>query len=140
MKNLLGAVYEYYDYIIIDSPPMTNLADPVILSRLVDGVILVVNADKSNRDVVRRSRRELLSVGANILGVVLNITPVSHEKYRYSETNLNTLREEITGARFPQVQHVGLKHPEDRGDGPYRESSSDTSTREPHRVRHDGEP
>ena len=87
MKDLLGALYQHFDHIIIDSPPMINLADPVILSTLVDGVILVVHAGKSNRDLVRRSRQELLSVGANVLGVVLNIADISHEKY--SDTYFN---------------------------------------------------
>lgn len=90
MKSLLGALCQHYDHIIIDSPPMTNLADPVILSTLVDGVVLVVRAGKSDRDVVRRSRRELLSVGANILGVVLNVVDISHEKY--SDAYFNPLR------------------------------------------------
>jgi polysaccharide biosynthesis transport protein len=98
MKVLLAAVYQHYDHIIIDSPPMTNLADPVILSTLVDGVIFVVHAGESNRDVVRRSRRELLSVGANILGVVLNLAPISHNKY--SDAYFKPLRRELTGGRF----------------------------------------
>ena len=48
------------------------MTDPVILSTMVDGVILVVHGGKSTRDVVRRARQELSTVGAKIFGVVLN--------------------------------------------------------------------
>src|SRR5262249_32520812 len=43
MKNLLELLAERYDHILIDSPPLMNVTDPVILSRMVEGVILVVH-------------------------------------------------------------------------------------------------
>ena len=112
MKWLLETLSQHFDHIIIDSPPMTNLADPVILSTLVDGVILVVHAGKSNRDVVRRSRRELLSVGAKILGVVLNIAPISHSKY--SDAYFKPLRRKLTEGSFLQGGAKGVKGPENK--------------------------
>ena len=41
MKDLLKEMAARYDHILIDSPPMMNVTDPVILSSMVDGVILV---------------------------------------------------------------------------------------------------
>ena len=114
MKILLGVLHQHYDHIIIDSPPMANLADPVILSTLVNGVILVVQAGKSNRDVVRRSRRELLSVGANLLGVVLNFAAISRNKY--GDAYSIPLRRELSWGRFFQGAPKDLKHPENDGD------------------------
>jgi succinoglycan biosynthesis transport protein ExoP len=72
MKKLLRTLGENFDYIIIDSPPLLKVTDPVILSTLVDGVILVVQSGKSTRDVLRRARQELSLAGAKIFGVVLN--------------------------------------------------------------------
>jgi capsular exopolysaccharide synthesis family protein len=72
MREMLSALAERYDHILIDSPPLINLADPLQLSTLVDGVILVVYGGKSTRDMVLRAREELLAVGADICGVVLN--------------------------------------------------------------------
>lgn len=82
MKNLLRLLSERYDHILIDCPPLANMADSIILSTLVDGVILVVHGNKSNREVVRRARHELLSVGAKIFGVVLNNVSVRHDGYK----------------------------------------------------------
>ncbi|MCI0485550.1 MAG: polysaccharide biosynthesis tyrosine autokinase [Blastocatellia bacterium] len=81
MKSMLAKLSERYDHIVIDSPPLINVTDPVILSTLVDGVILVVHGGKSTRDVLRRARQELTNVGAKIFGVVLNNVDLRHEGY-----------------------------------------------------------
>jgi capsular exopolysaccharide synthesis family protein len=81
MKDMLKELSERYDHIIIDSPPLINVTDPVILSTMVDGVILVVHGGKSTRDLVRRARQELSTVGAKIFGVVLNNVDLRREGY-----------------------------------------------------------
>jgi capsular exopolysaccharide synthesis family protein len=87
MKELLRELWGTYDHILIDSPPLINVTDPVILSTMVDGVILVVQAGRSTREVVRRARQELGSVGAKIFGVVLNNLDIKREGYdSYSAT------------------------------------------------------
>jgi polysaccharide biosynthesis transport protein len=81
MKAMLRILAERYDHILIDSPPLINVTDPVILSTEVDGVVLVVSWGKSTRDIARRVRSELTSVGAKIFGVVLNNVNFRHEGY-----------------------------------------------------------
>ena len=78
MKEMLRLLGESFDHIIIDSPPLLKVTDPVILSTLVDGVILVVHGGKSTRDIVRRTRQELSLAGAKIFGVVLNNVDIDH--------------------------------------------------------------
>lgn len=72
MKDLLMLLAERYDHILLDSPPLMLVTDPIVLSTIVDGVILVIHGGKSTRDVVRRARAELAAVGAKVFGVVLN--------------------------------------------------------------------
>jgi len=81
MKKLLEMLTERYDHILIDSPPLIHVTDPVILSALVDGVILVVHGGKSTRAVAQRARQELTTVGAKVFGVVLNNVDVRREGY-----------------------------------------------------------
>jgi capsular exopolysaccharide synthesis family protein len=81
MKELLRTLSDRFDHILIDSPPLINVTDPVILSTMVDGVILVIQAGRSTRDVLRRARQELGSVGAKIFGVVLNNLDIKREGY-----------------------------------------------------------
>ena len=81
MKELLRLLATRYDHILIDSPPLINVTDPIVLSTLVNGVILVVQGGRSKRGIVRRARQELASVGAKIFGVVLNNVDLKHEGY-----------------------------------------------------------
>lgn len=81
MKEMLQDLAGRYDHIIIDSPPLINVTDPVILSTMVDGVILVVHGGKSTRDVLRRARQELSTVGAKVFGVVLNNVDLRRDGY-----------------------------------------------------------
>ena len=72
MKETLRSLAEKFDYVLIDSPPMFTVSDPIILSTLVDGVILVVKSGQSKSELVRRACQDLSAVGARILGVTLN--------------------------------------------------------------------
>jgi succinoglycan biosynthesis transport protein ExoP len=81
MKELLRALSRQFDHILIDSPPLISVTDPIILSTMVDGLILVVQAGKSTRGLVSRARRELARVGARVFGVVLNNVNVKREGY-----------------------------------------------------------
>lgn len=81
MKEMLRSLGETYDHIVIDSPPLINVTDPVILSTMVDGSIIVVQAGRSTKDLVRRARQELSGVGARVFGVVLNNVDVKREGY-----------------------------------------------------------
>jgi capsular exopolysaccharide synthesis family protein len=81
MKELLRALGRQFDHILIDSPPLISVTDPIILSTMVDGLILVVQAGKSTRGLVSRARRELARVGARVFGVVLNNVNVKREGY-----------------------------------------------------------
>ena len=71
-------------YIIIDSPPIIPTTDPRILANYVGGVLLVVQAGKTPKDVISHSLS--LMKKANIIGIVLNnISGISpYYPYRYS--------------------------------------------------------
>jgi polysaccharide biosynthesis transport protein len=81
MKELLNELGQRFDHILIDSPPMISVTDPIILSTMVDGLILVVQAGRSTRELARRARRELARAGARVFGVVLNNVNVRREGY-----------------------------------------------------------
>jgi capsular exopolysaccharide synthesis family protein len=83
MPKLLNILSTQFDHILIDSPPVINVADPAILARHVDGVILVIRSNRCSRDVARHARAELTNAGAKILGVVLNNVDVQDLGYDY---------------------------------------------------------
>jgi capsular exopolysaccharide synthesis family protein len=83
MKEALRSLSERFDYVIIDAPPMISVSDPIILSTLVDGVILVVKSGESKGESVRRASQDLSSVGARVLGVALNNLNIRKDGYDY---------------------------------------------------------
>ncbi|MFQ3590105.1 MAG: polysaccharide biosynthesis tyrosine autokinase [Chloracidobacterium sp.] len=72
MRSLLAYAVEKFDYVILDTPPMLSFADATILSAMADSVILVVNCQRSKRDIVKRTCRKLDETNTRVLGVVLN--------------------------------------------------------------------
>jgi polysaccharide biosynthesis transport protein len=81
MKELIRALSQRFDHVLIDSPPLISVTDPVIISTMVDGSILVVQAGKCTRELVRRARQDLAVAGARVFGVVLNNVNVKREGY-----------------------------------------------------------
>ena len=72
MVSFLDKLKKHFDIIIIDSPPIIAVTDSEILSRLVDSAILVVSANQTEVELMRKSA-ELLSHEKNsFIGVLLN--------------------------------------------------------------------
>ena len=107
MRKLLTQLSEKFAHIIIDSPPAISFTDASILATMVDGVVLVVHGGHSSRAVVRRAKQQLLDVGANIFGIVLNNVKVEaydHYSNYYSAYYASDYYDsEATGADAPQT-------------------------------------
>ena len=87
MADLLKIFQNNFTHVVVDSPPIASFTDGVLIASMVDGVILVVNAGKSSRQVVRRSRQILTDIGARIFGVVLNnVNLRSQDNYYYYQS------------------------------------------------------
>ncbi|MCF8146710.1 MAG: polysaccharide biosynthesis tyrosine autokinase [Deltaproteobacteria bacterium] len=83
MDDLLKELRKRYDRILIDSPPITAVTDSIILSKYVDGVVLVIRAGDTIREVAKNGLNQLQAVGAPILGGVLNAVDIGKDKYYY---------------------------------------------------------
>lgn len=81
MRSVLTRTKEDFDYVIVDSPPIFPLVDISILSKCVDGVLLVVKAGATPKDIVKKAVRSLPK--DNLLGIVLNCADNIHMKKYY---------------------------------------------------------
>jgi len=63
---------QQFDMILIDSPPFETSPDGIAISRRVDGVVLVLEAEKTRWPVAERMKEQILLNGGNILGIVFN--------------------------------------------------------------------
>jgi succinoglycan biosynthesis transport protein ExoP len=71
MKALVGGLRKSFDYVVIDTPPVGPVIDPVIVSRLVDKIVFVVRWADTSRELVRNSIQQL-SGHKKVAGVVFN--------------------------------------------------------------------
>jgi len=83
MTTLLNALRKDYAHILIDSPPSAAVTDAVLLSKSVDGVILVISAGHTARELVKNSIAQFGAVGASILGAVLNGVDIGRNGHHY---------------------------------------------------------
>jgi succinoglycan biosynthesis transport protein ExoP len=83
MRDTLESLKSEYDSIIIDSPPIMAVSDPLLLSTLTDGVALVVDSSSTSRQKVRAACARLHYAKANIIGVILNRSWPDLSYYNY---------------------------------------------------------
>lgn len=86
-ESVLAELATRFDRIILDSPPVGAVTDAVVLSKLpqTDGVILVANAGKTQREEIKRAAKQIKNVGGNIFGVIVNsIQPDGRSGYYYA--------------------------------------------------------
>ncbi|MHB8909248.1 MAG: GumC family protein [Syntrophales bacterium] len=83
MIRFMETIRGRYDRIIIDSPPITAVTDSVILSRLADGVLLVIRAGETHREIVKNGIGLLQAANARILGAILNGVMMGRDSYYY---------------------------------------------------------
>ena len=72
MKNLIDSVSDFFDVVLIDTPPLSAVTDAQILSSYVGGAVLVVRAYETKKESLAKTKKMLEQVNANILGVVLH--------------------------------------------------------------------
>lgn len=78
---LLRTLTAQYDLVILDAPPVLSVADASVISALADGVLLVVRAGMTARGEVIQAMQQLETVGAHVLGSVLNDLRPSDARY-----------------------------------------------------------
>jgi protein-tyrosine kinase len=83
MSGALELLRRYFEYVVIDGPPVLSVTDAVVISSRVNGVILVVHGGKTPKATVQKARNLLRSVDANVLGALINNVKmdVSHIYY-----------------------------------------------------------
>jgi capsular exopolysaccharide synthesis family protein len=71
-RQIVAELAQNFDKVIFDSPPIGAVTDPLVLSQVTDGVVLVAKSHKTSRDMLRRAQRQLQDLSATLLGCLLN--------------------------------------------------------------------
>jgi capsular exopolysaccharide synthesis family protein len=88
LTRILDEAAREYDLVILDSPPMLGFAEPLHMAAVVDGVILIARAGRTDRKAVASVISILQKLRANVLGIVLNDVHkmMNDSYYHYADT------------------------------------------------------
>lgn len=83
MEKLMDQLRKEYEYIVLDLPPVTVVSDALSVSKMLDGVVLVVRSGVSDRQMLSEAVRQLNMVDLRILGFVYRDQDDGKKKYGY---------------------------------------------------------
>lgn len=84
-QEFMAQLGRYFDWVLIDSPPLLPVTDAMVLAQDVSGVILVVSADATPLQAARTAIEQLDTARARILGAVLNRVDLERRAYYYAD-------------------------------------------------------
>lgn len=82
LKETMAQLRSWFDWVIIDAPPLLPLADASLWSRCSDGVLVVVRQGKTKKKELKTALHHL--DGANVIGAVMNDADTMGQSYYYS--------------------------------------------------------
>jgi capsular exopolysaccharide synthesis family protein len=80
-REVLDELRGQFDWVLVDVPPILAVADTTVITPLVDGLIFVVETERTHRTAVETAIEQAKSVGGRIVGVVLNKVDVKRSAY-----------------------------------------------------------
>ena len=83
MTAFLEEMKNYFDYIVLDTPPLQAVTDAQVLSTKVDGSLIVVRAGVTKKEAINNAVSIIKKVKGNIIGTVLNVAETKKDKYYY---------------------------------------------------------
>lgn len=86
MKQLLSALADQFDYVLIDAPPLLLVTDAAVISKQTGGVIVAAASGRTKRSELTAAVRTLESIGSNIAGIVVTMLPTKGpDSYAYGQ-------------------------------------------------------
>ena len=86
MEATLQALSKHYDYIVVDLPPINIVSDALAISQYIDGIIVVIREDYTEKKELENCIRQLRLSNVKVLGCVMNETKEGKRYYRYYKT------------------------------------------------------
>ncbi|MEC9440834.1 MAG: polysaccharide biosynthesis tyrosine autokinase [Myxococcota bacterium] len=83
LPGIIDELLTMYDRVIFDSPPLGAVSDALVLSHFVESVILITKFGQTRRELLKRSIEQLVTIGAPLMGCVLNNIDTSVGGYGY---------------------------------------------------------
>lgn len=106
MDRVLGSLVDYFDYILIDAPPLLLVTDAAVIGKKASGVILAAASGKTKKQELSGAIRTLETAGVELLGIVVTMLPTKgpdsygYGAYTYGSTHtLDQAQPELSTAQ-----------------------------------------
>ncbi len=83
MKEFIEKAKESFDVVLFDTPPIGLVTDAAIISRVMDGSIMVVQSGKTSKRILSHVYKLLIDAKANVIGILLNRVSMTGKDYQY---------------------------------------------------------
>jgi succinoglycan biosynthesis transport protein ExoP len=93
MRTIIESLKQEADIVVFDSPPLRAVTDAAVLAPAVDATLLIIDAGRTRRAVVRQGREALVRVGARMIGATLNRVPVGDGEAYYGSAKPDLARD-----------------------------------------------
>lgn len=97
-RSLVRRMRGTYDYVVMDTPPLSAYVDGAVVGAAADATLLVARWDYVRREDVRAALEQLGKVGANVVGTVLNCCEVEQNTYYYGN-----YKQRASSAEAPRI-------------------------------------
>ncbi|NOY69176.1 MAG: polysaccharide biosynthesis tyrosine autokinase [Deltaproteobacteria bacterium] len=81
VRDMIGQMSQKYDMVLLDSAPSLYVTDSLILSKVVDGTVLVIRAGKTDYDMAQNCIKSLKDINARLIGIILNAINIKENGY-----------------------------------------------------------
>lgn len=82
-ENILNDLFKYYDFILIDTPPVNTVTDAQVFMQYVKECVLIIDVENNNKDELKKAKSLIEKAEGRLLGAVLNKTPVDKSSSYY---------------------------------------------------------
>lgn len=82
METTLRVMRDYFDYIVVDLPPVSEVSDAVTISKFLDGILIAVRENYAEKKMVAETVRQLRFANARILGFVMTCSAQQQKGYK----------------------------------------------------------
>lgn len=109
LRTLLSVLGERYDVVLLDSPPVLAVSDPVVLGTQVDGVLVVVDAGRTRGKELQQTIERLREVNSKLIGIVPNRLRSQEDTYYSYYNDYYEVLEPAAAAESsaPAEEHAG---------------------------------
>lgn len=110
MRRLVAKMSEFYNFIIIDLPPVNTVADALSVAQLSDGIVTVVRHSFTRRSEVNEAMRQLELAKVNVLGFVYNAYRSDSKHYHYINHNYRRYGYSHYGSKYGYYSKYGYNN------------------------------